>query len=141
MAATYAKHLAGLTLALADWTDPALIQLTPEADAVLLAFQKVTESPLGPDGSFAPIVKWASRRDGAVARIAGLLHLATHPEDGWHRGHEDDSVQSRYDHITPGMWQALMTALTEMWEEALDARRTMSLGSPVAALDALLKAR
>ncbi|MFD9657595.1 LacI family DNA-binding transcriptional regulator [Streptomyces mirabilis] len=56
-------------------------------------------------------------------------------------GHEDGSVQSRYDHITPGMRQALMTALTGMWEEALDARRTMSLGSPVAALDALLKAR
>ncbi|MEV4451109.1 LacI family DNA-binding transcriptional regulator [Streptomyces mirabilis] len=56
-------------------------------------------------------------------------------------GHEDGSVQSRYDHITPGMRQALMTALTGMWEEALDACRTMSLGSPVAALDALLKAR
>jgi hypothetical protein len=39
------------------------------------------------------------------------------------------------------MRQTLMTALTGMWEEALDARRTMSLGSPVAALDALLKAR
>ncbi|MFD6818801.1 tyrosine-type recombinase/integrase [Streptomyces sp. NPDC060085] len=56
-------------------------------------------------------------------------------------GHEDGSVQSRYDHITPRMRQALMTALTGMWEEALDARRTMSLGSPVAALDALLKGR
>ncbi|MFD8219472.1 LacI family DNA-binding transcriptional regulator [Streptomyces sp. NPDC059697] len=56
-------------------------------------------------------------------------------------GHEDGSVQSRYDHITPGMRQSLMTALTGMWEEALDARRTMSLGSPVAALDAVLKAR
>ncbi len=30
-------------------------------------------------------MKWASKRDGAVARIAGLLHLATHPEDGWHK--------------------------------------------------------
>ncbi|MEU2862446.1 LacI family DNA-binding transcriptional regulator [Streptomyces mirabilis] len=56
-------------------------------------------------------------------------------------GHEDGSVQSRYDHITPGMRQSLMTALTGMWEEALNARRTMSLGSPVAALDAVLKAR
>lgn len=56
-------------------------------------------------------------------------------------GHEDGSVQSRYDHITPGMRLSLMTALTGMWEEALDARRTMSLGSPVAALDAVLKAR
>lgn len=55
-------------------------------------------------------------------------------------GHEDGSVQSRYDHITPGMRQALMLALTKMWEEALDARRAMSTGSPVATLDALLKA-
>ena len=56
-------------------------------------------------------------------------------------GHEDGSVQSRYDHITAGMRQRLMNALTGMWEEALDARREMSPGSPVAALDALLKAR
>ena len=56
-------------------------------------------------------------------------------------GHEDGSVQSRYDHITLGMRQALMAALTEMWEEALDVRRAMSPGSPVAVLDDLLKAR
>lgn len=56
-------------------------------------------------------------------------------------GHEDGSVQSRYDHITPRMRQALMSALTEMWEEALDVRRAMSTGSPVAILDALLKPR
>ena len=56
-------------------------------------------------------------------------------------GHEDGSVQSRYDHITTGMRQALMAALTEMWEEALEVRRATSPGSPVAVLDALLKAR
>ncbi len=56
-------------------------------------------------------------------------------------GHEDGSVQSRYEHITAGMRQTLMTALTEMWEEALDMRRAMSPGSPVAVLDALLRAR
>jgi hypothetical protein len=50
-------------------------------------------------------------------------------------------MQSRYDHITLGMRQALMAALTEMWEEALDVRRAMSPGSPVAVLDDLLKAR
>jgi hypothetical protein len=56
-------------------------------------------------------------------------------------GHEDGSVQSRYDHITAGMRQALMAVLTEMWEESLNARLAMSPGSPVAVLDALLKAR
>lgn len=54
-------------------------------------------------------------------------------------GHEDGSVQSRYDHITAGMRQALMAALTVMWEEALNARLAMSPRSPVAALDALLR--
>jgi integrase len=56
-------------------------------------------------------------------------------------GHEDGSVQSRYDHITAGMRQALTTALTEFWEESLRARLAMNHGSPVAVLDALLQAR
>jgi hypothetical protein len=56
-------------------------------------------------------------------------------------GHKDGSVQSRYDHITTGTRQALMAALTEMWEESLDARRAMSPTSPVAVLDALLRTR
>ncbi|CAM5547650.1 hypothetical protein SCALM49S_09416 [Streptomyces californicus] len=88
-AAAYAKQLGGLALALADWTDPAVLTLTPEADAVLLAYQKVTESRIGKGRSLHPVIKWASKRDGAVARIAGLLHLATHPDNGkWspHRG-------------------------------------------------------
>ncbi|MFD4178972.1 YfjI family protein [Streptomyces anulatus] len=82
-AAAYAKQLGGLTLALADWTDPAVLTLTPDADAVLLAYQKVTESRIGKGRSLHPVIKWASKRDGAVARIAGLLHLATHPDNGW----------------------------------------------------------
>ena len=54
-------------------------------------------------------------------------------------GHEDGSVQSRYDHITPGMRRALLAALTGMREEALDACRAMAPGSPVALLDTLPK--
>ncbi|WP_327297117.1 YfjI family protein [Streptomyces sp. NBC_01197] len=81
--AAYTRTLGGLTMALADWTDPAVLTLSPEADAVMLAYQKVTESRLGKGGSLAPVVKWASKRDGAVARIAGLLHLAAHPDNGW----------------------------------------------------------
>ncbi|MET7715268.1 YfjI family protein [Streptomyces sp. NPDC005407] len=85
VADAYAAQLAGLTTALVDWTDPAVLTLTPEADAVMHAYQKVTESRLGKGGSLAAIVKWASKRDGAVARIAALLHLATHPDNGWTR--------------------------------------------------------
>ncbi|MEV6669950.1 YfjI family protein [Streptomyces sp. NPDC051162] len=83
VADAYAQRLGSLTLSLAGWTDPALLTFSPEADAVLLAYQKVTESRIGKGGPLAAIVKWASKRDGAVARIAGLLHLATHPDNGW----------------------------------------------------------
>ncbi|MFC9338813.1 YfjI family protein [Streptomyces sp. NPDC057020] len=79
----YTQKLGRLALTLAGWTETADLTLTPEADAVLLAYQRVTESRLRKDGPLAPIVNWASKRDGAVARIAGLLHLAAHPEDAW----------------------------------------------------------
>ncbi|WP_062209519.1 YfjI family protein [Streptomyces sp. NBRC 109706] len=81
VADTYTRQLGALAMDLAGWTDPAILTLSPEADAVMLAYQKVTESRIGKGGPLAPIVKWASKRDGAVARIAGLLHLATHGQD------------------------------------------------------------
>jgi Bacterial regulatory proteins, lacI family len=56
-------------------------------------------------------------------------------------GHEDGSVQARYSHITPDMVQRLLDGLTGMWNAALDVRRQMSPGSPVAVLDRLLRER
>lgn len=55
-------------------------------------------------------------------------------------GHEDGSVHRRYDLITEVMRLRLMEAVTEAWEAALAARRAMNPGSPVAVLDALLRA-
>jgi hypothetical protein len=55
-------------------------------------------------------------------------------------GHEDSSVQARYSHVTAEMRRRLMEGLTALWEEALDVRRVVSPGSPVAVLDALLRA-
>ena len=56
-------------------------------------------------------------------------------------GHEDGSVQARYSHVTAGMRVQLLDGLTGLWEAALDARREMAPGSPVAILDRLLAAR
>nr|WP_203790674.1 hypothetical protein [Actinoplanes rishiriensis] len=53
-------------------------------------------------------------------------------------GHADGSVQARYSHITAAMRQRLMDDLTAQWETALRARKAMSAGSPVWALDRLL---
>lgn len=54
-------------------------------------------------------------------------------------GHEDGSIQARYSHTTATMVATLMAGLTGLWEDALDARRRMRPGSPVAALDRLLR--
>lgn len=55
-------------------------------------------------------------------------------------GHADGSVQARYSHITPAMREALYDGLTERWDAALRARKTLAPGSPVAVLDRLLRA-
>jgi integrase len=54
-------------------------------------------------------------------------------------GHEDGSVQARYSHVTPEMRRRLLDGLTDLWCAALDARRRLAAGSPVAVLDALLR--
>ncbi len=54
-------------------------------------------------------------------------------------GHSDGSVQARYAHATPEMVRRLLDGLTQVWEDALAARRQLSPGSSVAALDGLLR--
>lgn len=83
IADAYEKNLSALTLSLADWTDPAVIPLTPDADHVMVDFQRQVEQRLAPKGDLAHISTWAGKLPGAVARIAGLLHLASHLSTGW----------------------------------------------------------
>ncbi|MGW0559960.1 YfjI family protein [Streptomyces sp. NPDC003016] len=84
VAARYENSVTALTLSLADWTDPAVIQLTPQADAALIAFDKRLEPQLrARGGRLGHVGKWAGKLIGATARIAGLLHLADHLEDGY----------------------------------------------------------
>jgi integrase len=56
-----------------------------------------------------------------------------------HMGHEDGSIQGRYSHATAEMRGRLLDGLTGLWLAALDARRRMHPGSPVAVLDRLLR--
>jgi integrase len=55
-------------------------------------------------------------------------------------GHADGSVQARYSHVTPEMRRRLLEGLAKLWSGALERRRAMNGGSPVAVLDDLLKA-
>ncbi|MFG3254961.1 LacI family DNA-binding transcriptional regulator [Streptomyces sp. NPDC048172] len=54
-------------------------------------------------------------------------------------GHTDSSISAHYSHVTNDMRQNLMQGLTRLWEEALEQRRELCSGSPVAVLDGLLR--
>ncbi|MFC0527249.1 LacI family DNA-binding transcriptional regulator [Phytohabitans kaempferiae] len=56
-------------------------------------------------------------------------------------GHADGSVQARYSHVTPVMRRRLLDGLTGSWSTAMEERRTLAPGSPVAVLDRLLRER
>jgi replicative DNA helicase len=56
--------------------DVATVTLTREAAEAHLAFERDLEPRLRPDGEYGPIMEWASKLAGAIARIALLLHVA-----------------------------------------------------------------
>ncbi len=80
----YADKVQYLTRTLAEWTDPAVLLLSPEAGEVILQAERELEPRLAEHtGDLASIVDWASKLIGAVVRIAALLHLAGDVERGW----------------------------------------------------------
>jgi hypothetical protein len=90
---TYRRNVLDLTLFLAEWTDPALIQLTPEAVAALKAFQARVEPMLEARGGImGQIGDWGGKLVGATARVAALLHLPeSHERAHGARGGSDDA--------------------------------------------------
>ncbi|MGD6753808.1 DUF3987 domain-containing protein [Streptomyces sp. BH105] len=84
VAERYERNVTALTLSLADWTDPAVLRLTPEADKALSAYSQRIEPQLrARGGRLGHITEWASKLVGATARIAGLLHLGEHLDSGY----------------------------------------------------------
>jgi replicative DNA helicase len=82
----YVANLRSLVLSLADWTDPAVIPLTPAANDAILHLEETIEPRLHPErGDLAPITDWAAKHVGATVRLAGLMHLGGNLRDGWAR--------------------------------------------------------
>ena len=80
--AAYDTHLQKLATGLAGWLgDPAVLMLTPEAHAAIEVIEAEVEPALRDDGKLADLKDWGSKYVGAVARIAGILHLAEHGAD------------------------------------------------------------
>lgn len=58
------------------------IPFSRQADARFLAFEMEIECRLGGFGDLAHIADWGGKLAGAVARLAGIIHVAEHAGDG-----------------------------------------------------------
>jgi hypothetical protein len=64
--------------------DPTVLTLDPQADELLLGFERALEPRLAANsGDLAHLAGWAAKLAGATCRLAALLHLASHLRDGW----------------------------------------------------------
>ncbi|NWF27991.1 DUF3987 domain-containing protein [Streptomyces sp. PKU-EA00015] len=80
---TYQSRLTTLVHTLTDLPEPVTIKCSGPADQAVIKLQEAIEPQLRPEGALAHIDDWAGKYVGAVARIAGLLHLAERATGRW----------------------------------------------------------
>lgn len=91
---TYTDTLQGIVLSLAEWDQPQVLSLSPAADQLVTAFQDEIEPKLRAGiGELDSLRDWAGKLVGACVRIAGLLHLATHADDGFRKPVTEDIMR------------------------------------------------
>lgn len=80
---------------LAESDELVVLTLDQDAAAFLLAFEAEIEPRLAADhGDLGHVAGWGSKLVGAVARIAGLLHLAEHLRTGWSAPVSAETIQA-----------------------------------------------
>jgi hypothetical protein len=73
----YHALVSGLARQMVEWSgDPAVLTLTPDAHEAITAIAKTVEHTLADDGELAHLADWGAKYVGAIARIAGIIHLA-----------------------------------------------------------------
>lgn len=78
VASRYATVVADLAEKMHGWgDDPAVLTLTAAAHEAVKSIEAAVEPTLAGDGELAHLADWGSKYVGAVARIAGILHLGT----------------------------------------------------------------
>ena len=88
----YLYHMTGVVTQLAGWTDPIVLQLYPGALEKLLRFAEALEPRLQRDADLGHMRDWAGKLAGAVARIAGLLHVAGHEGEAYRNMVSEDAM-------------------------------------------------
>jgi replicative DNA helicase len=94
---TYTDLLAKLAHGLVGWAgDPVALMLTDGAQKVFAEMERAVEPTLARDGELAALADWGAKYMGAVARIAGILHLGQHGPDGVKCPIDKDTVWAAY---------------------------------------------
>ena len=79
---SYGTTLSELARGMRGWVgDPAVLTLTEAAQQEIQRIEAAVEPTLAGDGELASLADWGAKYVGAVARIAGILHLAEHGAD------------------------------------------------------------
>jgi hypothetical protein len=78
----YTAHIETLASGLVGWAgDPGVLMLTPKAREAIEIIEAAVEPSLADDGELGALKDWGSKFVGAIARIAGIIHLAAHGSD------------------------------------------------------------
>jgi hypothetical protein len=79
----YDTTLRALAASFDRFAEPVTLHLGIDASALFSAWRAEIEPRRRPDADLGHIQGWSSKLDGAVVRIAGLLHLAETITSGW----------------------------------------------------------
>jgi hypothetical protein len=79
----YDTTLRALAASFDRFAEPVTLRLSPEAARLFAEWRDELEPRRRPDADLGHLQGWSSKLDGAVARIAGLLHLAGTISTGW----------------------------------------------------------
>ena len=81
----WALKLQALLLSLRELPEPLTLTLSPDADQLRRAASVDYEAMMADGAKLAGLRDWGSKAIGTMVRIAGLLHLAEHLDDGFAR--------------------------------------------------------
>ncbi|MCW2920002.1 MAG: DnaB protein helicase protein [Actinomycetia bacterium] len=91
----YETKMKALVMSLAAWDSPFTLNLAEGARKLVIEFMDEIEPKLRSNGGELQNLRdWASKLTGAAVRIAGLLHLAQHLEDGYQGEITEDTMRS-----------------------------------------------
>jgi replicative DNA helicase len=91
---TYERNMKALVLSLAEWDSPFTLTMTDQARKLVIDFGDELEPKLRANGGALENLRdWASKLAGASVRIAGLLHLAEHLDDGYQKPITEDTMR------------------------------------------------